>query len=318
MSGRSATTFAPQEIVSRAQMATFINNAQEFLASGLAFTTVEDYFVDDETSVHEDNINGIASVGIAQGIDATHYDPSGAVRRANMATFIVRYLAVLHSVGAIDPLPGPSEPPTPHLASVGERTAIITVDGLVGGATVKVYVGADGASFAASPLKTSSSVDADGTLAGFQVQVTGLTPATSYEYYVTQSSGGDESDPLYTTAQAETSLVTAAEAPPTVVSAAVNGGRPGSQLLLNFSEPVTPLTGAAAKVTVECKDALTGLLTTFSGAGTSVAQVDADTLNVGMNGTVPSGDTCKAGVGAGAVQDLDANPNAAQADIAVP
>ncbi|MGH9275297.1 MAG: S-layer homology domain-containing protein, partial [Acidimicrobiales bacterium] len=105
VSGKTATVFAPSEIVTRGQMASFISNTQKFLTGGTPLTSTEDYFVDDETSVHEANINGLAAAGVTAGIDSTHYGPSLPVLRANMATFIARYLAALHKAGNIEPLP---------------------------------------------------------------------------------------------------------------------------------------------------------------------------------------------------------------------
>jgi hypothetical protein len=318
--GRTDASFAPGAIVTRDQMARFINNAQEFLSNGVAFTTVEDYFVDDETSVHEASINGIASGGITAGIDATHYGPLLPVLRANMATFIVRYLALLHEVGAIEALPEELPAPTAQVTSVGERSAVITIDDLISGATATVYLAPDGAPFSSATEEASSSSDADPAKAGFQVALAGLTPATSYEYYVTQTSEGQESPPRYTTAGPGTSLVTAGEAAPSVSSASVSGGRPGTQLLLELSEPATPLAGAGPKVTVECTTVVVVVpTTTFSGTGLSVTQVDADTVKVNLDGTVPAdGSTCTAAVAAGAFQDADGHANAAQSDIAVP
>jgi hypothetical protein len=549
--GTSATSFSPLAPVTRGQMATFINNAQKFLSGGTPFTTSSDYFVDDETSVHEANINGIASAGITAGVDATHYAPQSPVLRGNMASFITRYLAVLHKFGVIDALPAPTNatltftptaplrvtavtepstaddrvytatgltgssyrvtlvqsslvtkpggqytftedgttnlaaagtvggqivavngqtvpaaqsvgaiapvngqltitvdavdyskllpviytdqggentrlnldaqnrptepfgvggemetipvrattgpigqdatvvladegadlivagegasqrsylydtnddfyrgsiadankinlaqfeaalsagdrldgtttyqstaglksvfvlenvsppPPTATLETpVGETTAVVTIDDLITGATAKVYLAADGAAFSAATLKATSATDADAAKTGFQVNLTGLTPGTSYEYYVTQVVAGEESEPANTVAGPGTSLVTAAVAAPTAVSVT---GRPGSVLDFNFSEAVTPRTGAAPKFTVAC--GLLGVIPSFNATGTSVLVVDADTLRIGFNGSLPAADggltVCTASIAAGAVQDGSSTPNAA-------
>ncbi len=505
VSGTSASSFSPAAPVTRAQMATFINNAQRFLSGGDAvFVSGEDYFVDDNTSPHQANINGIASVGITQGIDRVHYGPSANVERANMATFIARYLAVLHAFGAIEVLgaaepppppppppppagnatiavtpstperlttavepsdsddrvytatglqnriyrvslfqastvtvdPGPiyaftedgssnvaSEgttnaritkvngiavnpplasvgnitpvggqisvtvdadgftriypvfftdeggsgtntrlnlndqnrplepfgvgglletlpqnassgtlgtdasvvftdesvnlivanvqpsqrtfhyddndrfynntvtvaneltlaefeallnvgdrldantaynanpalsstfilenvspaPPTPSVASVGERSAVISISDLLPGATANVYLGPDGAGFAGTTKHASSSVDGNPGEPGFQVNLSNLTPATSYEYYVTQTLDGEESQPLFVNPGAGTTLVTTAEVPPSATAVAVNGGRAGTTknlINVDFNEAVTPVAGA--------------------------------------------------------------------------
>lgn len=595
VSGTSASSFSPGSPVTRAQMATFINNAQTFLSGGAAtFTAREDYFVDDNTSPHQANINGIASVGITQGLDRVSYGPSANVERANMATFIARYLAVLHAAGAIDELaaddsepppppppasnatigftptnqarlvaavepsdaddrvytatglqarpyrvelfdlskltidPGPvytfteagnsgiadpgsvggrivkvngiatspaqsvgavtpvngqivvsvdavsfgrllpviytdegganatslnlddvnrpiepfgvgglletippdsatlaalgndqtvlfndeaanlivtqgasasdqrsfryddndkyyidsvsvpneltpaefelrlstgdkldadssynanpalpstfilqnvsPAPPTPCVTSVGETSAVITVNDLLPGATAIVYLGPDNASFAGTTAKTSSSVDGNPGEPGFQVNLGDLTPSTSYEFYVTQRSEGEESKPLFTSATpagatcATTQLVTTATVAPFVTAAAVNGGRAGSttnQVNVDFSEAVTAEAGAPAKLTVVCTKEVPGILpipilfpptiqTTFSGAGTAVTTVDANTLRFTMAGNIPNdGSVCKAALAAGAVKDTTGQLNSAQSNITV-
>jgi hypothetical protein len=47
-------------------------------------------FTDDDGSVHEADINGIAEVGITQGCGGTNFCPRGGVTRAEMASFLVR------------------------------------------------------------------------------------------------------------------------------------------------------------------------------------------------------------------------------------
>jgi hypothetical protein len=47
-------------------------------------------FTDDDGSVHESDINGIAAVGITQGCGGTNFCPRGGVTRAEMASFLVR------------------------------------------------------------------------------------------------------------------------------------------------------------------------------------------------------------------------------------
>lgn len=559
--GVTLEEFSPDAIVSRAQMATFINGTQRFLSGGAApFTSVEDYFVDDADSLHQDNINAIAAVGITQGADRVNYAPSSSVRRSNMATFIARYLAVLHANSVIDELPeagppaepsnatlrfvptetirlvvgteadtieltasglpegtyrvtliedgnvtfdagqysfsdtgsagraaigstgaqivranglavspttsvgglaavagavtvevqalafgqmraviypdddvagsgpaldgsrrptvpfgiagrvisfppvapagalgsaatvllndeeanvivarigatdasygyddndklyletkdapltmadferllGPGDtldgastyaaepsgvselilhnlapaPPEAVVESASETGATITVAGLQAGATANVYLAADGASFAGSALRASSATDSDAGTDGFQIEVSGLAAATSYEFYVTQTVGGEESLPKHTTPGPETTLVTASPGAPEVLSASVQGGRPGGTVLLDFSEPVTALSGGAAKVQVECVEMVLGLIPkTTKRTGTAVGTpVDADTMTVTMNGNVPGAGTCKASVGAGAFADGGGTPNPAKADIPI-
>jgi hypothetical protein len=47
-------------------------------------------FTDDDGSVHEADINGIAEVGITQGCGGANFCPRGGVTRAEMASFLVR------------------------------------------------------------------------------------------------------------------------------------------------------------------------------------------------------------------------------------
>jgi hypothetical protein len=105
VSGTGSGQFSPTLPVGRAQMTTFINNAQDFVTDGDAFASAEDFFTDDNgLQPHEPNINGVAAAGIAQGVGGTLFNPSGVVSRDQMASFIIRYLTVLFEFGAIDEL----------------------------------------------------------------------------------------------------------------------------------------------------------------------------------------------------------------------
>ena len=58
-------------------------------------------FTDDDGSVHEPNINGLAASGVSKGCnppDNTRYCPERAVTRAEMATFLVRGLGDLEPI----------------------------------------------------------------------------------------------------------------------------------------------------------------------------------------------------------------------------
>ena len=78
--------FCPSQPVTRAQMATFLVRALELPEAG------RDYFGDDEGSVHEDAINGLAAAGVTVGCGEGVFCPSQPVTRAQMATFLVRAL----------------------------------------------------------------------------------------------------------------------------------------------------------------------------------------------------------------------------------
>ena len=90
-SGCTATTYCPDGYVTREQMASFLARALHL--SGAA----PDAFTDDETSIHEVNINLVAQAGIASGCSPSKFCPTGLVTREQMASFLAR---ALHLSGA--------------------------------------------------------------------------------------------------------------------------------------------------------------------------------------------------------------------------
>ena len=87
--------YCPDDPVSREQMASFLARALDLPAAD------QDYFVDDEGSVHEDNINRAATARITLGCSAPtdnppsgdrYYCPDDPVRRSQMASFLARAL----------------------------------------------------------------------------------------------------------------------------------------------------------------------------------------------------------------------------------
>ncbi|MCH7846715.1 MAG: VanW family protein [Acidobacteria bacterium] len=84
------TKFCPDGTVTREQMASFLVRALDLPA------TKVDYFIDDEDSVHQDDINAIAEVGITLGCnppDNDQYCPGSKVKRGQMAAFLNRAFA---------------------------------------------------------------------------------------------------------------------------------------------------------------------------------------------------------------------------------
>ena len=82
--GCTATSYCPDDQVTRAQMATF-------LARALALDPVSsDSFSDDDGSVHESNIEALAGSGITLGCADGLFCPDDSVSRAQMASFLVR------------------------------------------------------------------------------------------------------------------------------------------------------------------------------------------------------------------------------------
>jgi S-layer homology domain len=50
------------------------------------------HFTDDNASIHENDINALASAGVTGGCTASRYCPNSAVSRGQMASFLVRVL----------------------------------------------------------------------------------------------------------------------------------------------------------------------------------------------------------------------------------
>lgn len=92
----NARRFCPEDPVTRGQMATFLVRA----LSELSPSSV-DRFSDDDDSVHQANINGLADSGITAGCSTTDpslYCPDEIVRRDQMATFLGRALDLTPNV----------------------------------------------------------------------------------------------------------------------------------------------------------------------------------------------------------------------------
>jgi hypothetical protein len=110
--GITVSSFGPQQSVTRGQMATFISRAASYLETGQATPasqpprTPHDLFPDDDGSVHEANINALASVGIVAGYSDGTYRPGAPVLRDQMATFVMRTYDWAAFVGLGVPEPG--------------------------------------------------------------------------------------------------------------------------------------------------------------------------------------------------------------------
>jgi SpoIID/LytB domain protein len=82
-SGFSDGTFRPDDLVTRAQMATFI-------AKGWQLAAAESPFTDTDGDVHEANIGAVAAAGITSGCTTTTYCPTANITRGQMAVFLAR------------------------------------------------------------------------------------------------------------------------------------------------------------------------------------------------------------------------------------
>jgi hypothetical protein len=96
-SGRTATTFAPNDTITRAEAATMIANAHVALGVDLSGVTPSTAFTDLGSSVHASNINILAGAGVVSGKTATTFAPSASILRAETATLLVRSITVLRS-----------------------------------------------------------------------------------------------------------------------------------------------------------------------------------------------------------------------------
>jgi hypothetical protein len=107
------TRFCPDRPVTRAEMATFL--VRSF--PGQVPATGPDVFTDDNTDVHQGNINRIAAAGITLGCNPPtndHYCPGTRVTRGQMATFLTR---AMH-LQAVKP---PAQLPIERVASFTTR-----------------------------------------------------------------------------------------------------------------------------------------------------------------------------------------------------
>jgi hypothetical protein len=87
------TRFCPDRPVTRAEMATFL--VRSF--PGTVPATAPDGFTDDDTDIHQGNINRIAAAAITLGCNPPtndRYCPGDRVTRAQMATFLTRALGL--------------------------------------------------------------------------------------------------------------------------------------------------------------------------------------------------------------------------------
>ncbi|MEX1163927.1 MAG: S-layer homology domain-containing protein, partial [Nitriliruptor sp.] len=92
--GRSTTTYDPSARVTRAQMASFLVNAIEFVIEG-DLPAPAGPFTDTSGNTHQESIRKVAAAHIASGVAADRFAPAADVRRDQMASFLVRSLAAL-------------------------------------------------------------------------------------------------------------------------------------------------------------------------------------------------------------------------------
>ncbi len=180
--------------------------------------------------------------------------------------------------------------PAPTAITTTDTTATVTVNpsSIVSGATVNVYRAAAGAAFSTATKVASSAVDADTATAGFQIGVTGLTASTTYELYVTQTIGAEESVPNVTVAGATTHAPTTAatDAGLTVSSVTVNDVNDGtgstSAVIVKYSKAVTAASAGALNVFPTAQTGITNVSTAAT-ISSSDATVVTYTLTTALN-----------------------------------
>jgi hypothetical protein len=88
--GRTETTFEPQGLLTRGQMATLMVRAWE-LALHRTAPAGDERFGDVADSVHHDAINAAAALGMVNGVTSSTYEPQRPVRRDEMASALARF-----------------------------------------------------------------------------------------------------------------------------------------------------------------------------------------------------------------------------------
>jgi peptidoglycan/xylan/chitin deacetylase (PgdA/CDA1 family) len=81
--------FCPHEPLSRGQLASFVTRALRFLGADPDPAGGTDCFVDDNSSVHESDINALAHVGIVPVTPSCLFEPAATVTRADAAAVLV-------------------------------------------------------------------------------------------------------------------------------------------------------------------------------------------------------------------------------------
>ncbi len=184
-------------------------------------------------------------------------------------------------------------PLTVASSDVTPTSVELDLTGVTAGATVKVYGGAAATDAsmtrANAPLLVTTTTDADTTEAGFQVNITDLSPNTRYEFWATQTVDGDESSLAPAT---DTGLVVntgAAPSPISVASAISDGPGAGNQANIldagdtfsfQFDRAIT--VADSASLTLIDDDGTAATVTCGSNATCTVSGTNSNILNVAM------------------------------------
>lgn len=98
VSGTGGGRYDPSGIVNRGQMAAFLVRAYDYV-TGTQLTTSNNYFSDTTGTTFQQQINDVASVGVAGGYPDGTYRPARPVLRDQMASFLARELDLLVANG---------------------------------------------------------------------------------------------------------------------------------------------------------------------------------------------------------------------------
>lgn len=101
-SGRSPDHFAPQEPVTRAQMAAFLDRTHAYVTGG-KLASAGTCFPDVAGHPLQAPVDRLCVAGVVQGTDRGVYVPGAPVRRDAMASFVSRLMDVLVAEGAASP-----------------------------------------------------------------------------------------------------------------------------------------------------------------------------------------------------------------------
>lgn len=101
LNGAGDGTVSPNEPVHRDQMAALLVRIVELIDDEQIAESLEDYFDDDDDSVHNDAINALAGLGLAAGKADGVFDPTADVLREQMATFLMRLVDRLVAEGDV-------------------------------------------------------------------------------------------------------------------------------------------------------------------------------------------------------------------------
>ncbi|HEY7564806.1 MAG TPA: ScyD/ScyE family protein [Acidimicrobiia bacterium] len=94
VNGYSPTQFAPDDDITRGQVAAMIARAMR--AAGVTLpANPADAFTDDNGSIFEADINALAAAGVLLGLPDGTFNPNGLVTRAQVASMLVRAYAVV-------------------------------------------------------------------------------------------------------------------------------------------------------------------------------------------------------------------------------